>query len=91
VRDPDAPDSIARLINGDPNAFNELYKFAAESLRLFIKKNYGRLGLTFQDAEEIANDALLEAHKNITNFRPGERSLKTLGLMKLRRSQRMMP
>lgn len=77
MRDPDDPDSIARLITGDPHAFDELYKFLAEWLRLFIKNKYGRLGLTFQDAEEIVNDALLEAHKNITTFRPGERSLKT--------------
>jgi RNA polymerase sigma factor (sigma-70 family) len=61
----------------DPRALEELYEDLAEPLRLFIAGRYGRLGITYQDAEEIANDALVKVHTTINSFRPEEGSLKT--------------
>lgn len=77
MRDPSDPDFIARLIAGEPHALEELYEYFAELLRHFIAGKYGRLGITREDAEEIANDALVKVHTAVTRFRPEQGSLKT--------------
>lgn len=61
----------------DPRALEELYEDLAEPLQLFIAGRYRRLGITYQDTEEIANDAFVEFHMAAANFHPEKGSLST--------------
>ncbi len=77
--DPDFsdPDFLARVVAGDPQALQEFYEYYAKRLRLFIVGKYGRQGITYQDAEEIANDAFVEFHMAAANYHPERGSLST--------------
>lgn len=77
MRDPSDPDFLARVGTGDQEALQELYENYAERLRRFIVGKYGRLGITYQDAEETANDAFVEFHMAAVNFHPEKGSLST--------------
>jgi RNA polymerase sigma factor (sigma-70 family) len=76
VTDPNSPEIVTRLIAGNADAFEELYDLLAERLRLYVLRKHGRL-VTYEDAEEVVNDAMHYAHSHIIEFNPAKRKLTT--------------
>lgn len=74
MTDPNSPEIVLRLIAGNADAFDELYDLLAERLRLHILRKRGRK-VTYEDAEEIVNDAMRYAHSHIIEFDPAKRKL----------------
>jgi RNA polymerase sigma factor (sigma-70 family) len=71
VKDP-SPDLVARLVAGSEEAFDELYVLFVRRLRRYIKLKFDEFYISYEDAEEIANDVLIYAHGRITGFDPAK-------------------
>lgn len=56
---------VRRVVGGDPEAFRLLFDRLERPLTTFLE----RMGIRQADAEELAADALLKAHKSVHTFR----------------------
>jgi RNA polymerase sigma-70 factor, ECF subfamily len=74
------PEFVAKVVSGDDGAFEELYNRIAGRLRNYYIK---RFGFSSQDAEELANDALLQVYDAISSFNPEGKAKLTTWIYKI--------
>lgn len=92
---PDDLELVSRILNGERDQFRLLAERYAEHLMRMVR----RLVPSKEDAEEVTQDALLEAYKSLSRFDKKQSSLQTwmmriayhMALKHYRKSQKSVP